>query len=905
MANPFDVEDSLQSQQRGTVASVTNANPFDVEDSLQSQQQGTVASATNANPSDAKDARQSQQQGTVASVTNANLDTPTHRIAFYGYSNAPANDKAVFDTQFAKSDAAKNGTTLAQAHDIADANAWQGKLISDAQQGPATTPGKPAFSVAQTPQQAATTPVATAAAAPTQQVAPSDATTAPTAPPRAAIPPPPPPPAIPAKPPSLLAQVALHPLSGLLAAGSDLADLSGGVTPDSYANTVQATIANPTQSVRDIMSVPLSAGEVPLHMIAAGAGGLVNAFADPGNSSSSTLGGLLQQAYQGAYQQRNNGLRTLGNDPAVLAGALMPEALMPAGLSRAVEAGAVSKAGLADVLSKTKPMADELDRLAARGVEEEANAAALNARPLPAGNLASEYTPEALAKAAASRDAAQKLFSEGNGNLVSRVASMLPGPVADATARVLGNKYGRAALSGALGAGESTLYGSTDRALNGGSAAPDERDAILGGALGTVGSYLQSRGIEGFPGLDDRPNRKVDPFGKNLVTKNINEILSTGVMPKTQKGFLKLSKDNLHAIAEKAYEPAAVELNRTNASRLTSNVAHDFGTLKSKIITDAARAAGIETSPGVIIPDDERMLVRPDQQRNPTRMRVRAAGDRALAANSDLIKTSEIPGNAAEKQGVHKAKLDQIRTKMYKAINEAVTEGNTENKLGEYLNKELGQFSQQPFRSTEMRDLTKAAYRQLRGILEDSKGVIGLEGRELANGGVRASIPEDVKKAFLDERTRILGDVPSTKDQTTRALSPAFLQEQRTKVTNPQTYADPVARAALTKKAVSQAWHEAINEQFEAWPEYKQHVTPEMTRKYALWKSLQDIVTSPGNLGLASRAIIDVPGLPIKPNAAMDHWWIPSASYKTGSLLQRALGAVAQSATKPDTTTKK
>lgn len=106
-------------------------------------------------------------------------------------------------------------------------------------------------------------------------------------------------------------------------------------------------------------------------------------------------------------------------------------------------------------------------------------------------------------------------------------------------------------------------------------------------------------------------------------------------------------------------------------------------------------------------------------------------------------------------------------------------------------------------------------------------------------------------------------------------LTASQLAGHRPTVVNPKTYMDPAQNTpSMLQKNVGEAWHGAITDALMGAPNYAATLGTETPRQYALWKSVNQLTATPGNLELAHR---------LGPlNLAVSHWMLPSALYKAG-----------------------
>lgn len=99
------------------------------------------------------------------------------------------------------------------------------------------------------------------------------------------------------------------------------------------------------------------------------------------------------------------------------------------------------------------------------------------------------------------------------------------------------------------------------------------------------------------------------------------------------------------------------------------------------------------------------------------------------------------------------------------------------------------------------------------------------------------------------------------------------LSELRNNKTNPETYRNPDSKISMARKDLGRTWRDVINSELESDPRYIQHVTPELKKEYGTYSNIEDLINSPGRIGLADRLPL---GLAVGP------WLKSSTLYKVG-----------------------
>lgn len=130
-------------------------------------------------------------------------------------------------------------------------------------------------------------------------------------------------------------------------------------------------------------------------------------------------------------------------------------------------------------------------------------------------------------------------------------------------AQKAGPVIGESLLRGAAGAGEGAGYGALsllDDTKHNTVGKAIGHSAAFGGGLGVGTGIFKGLGKDWFPGLSSQSNRAVDPATKKLVEQNLDQILGSGVFPKSKEGFYDLT-DRERDLLGKHYTKAIKAVN--------------------------------------------------------------------------------------------------------------------------------------------------------------------------------------------------------------------------------------------------------------------------------------------------------------------------------------------------------
>ena len=165
------------------------------------------------------------------------------------------------------------------------------------------------------------------------------------------------------------------------------------------------------------------------------------------------------------------------------------------------------------------------------------------------------------------------------------VMSSKLGKVAKKAGPVIGETITRGAGGAIEGAGYG-LLGSVDPTNDESALDQAKIGSIIGGSLGLGGGLMRGLGKEWFPGLGTQSNRAVDPDTKILVKKNLDQILGTGLFPKSKEGFYNLS-DKERELLSKEYDRAVKAISPKNKTweEYVSQIKNNIETGPTKNLT--------------------------------------------------------------------------------------------------------------------------------------------------------------------------------------------------------------------------------------------------------------------------------------------------------------------------------
>jgi hypothetical protein len=676
--------------------------------------------------------------------------------------------------------------------------------------------------------------------------------------------------------PDVLQSFLKYPISTAMAAANKVGDLvtgeeNGSISDDAQTNANNLVRAAQTANtaVRDYATGPVSAGvATALKQIIRGAGvgtRTYNPLASEQDTSGTDASNApsVAQDYEESYANRNKGLQSLVNDPVTLAALLAPGI----GELRAAKIGRDISTGL-DLAVGAKDAAE----LATPALKEQAIQAIRNAIGATAG---------ARIPAAVARDAAESVASKVYD--APRIAQAVAASTPDAAVPVLRSLSAHPGLEKVItehlpsvvaGGLEGLVLGNTYSMLNDKEQSPIA-DALTGGTAGLVGSVLERRALDNFPGLGIARNRNISPSTKALVRRNLEDILDAGVLPKGKRGYETYTKD-LQSQLGKKYDAAARTQEGSKASVIDPQQAKE----------DAALIGGL-------------LAGKIKQTKNPQEL-VDLAGRYMTNVENALVPAVRKLPQATALSGAHKAAfrksanagIDALGIKdpalvdeLKGIVNDHLTNSRTRSELETSLYRALQDYGAEPYRSTGLPQLRADADALL---LRSAPTAITAEA-----GATR----ESMRPEYADRMQRIEDDIRGNvlrSKEGEAAISHDVLSRMRNHITNPFTYGDPLGTAGVLSKETSRAWHDAINDVFSQNPEYVAALGKETPRKFALARSLEDVLAHPGNLGLQDRMMFGLPHVPFVLNDAVDHWVRPSLYYKAGKAIQRTAPVLQQ-----------
>ena len=529
---------------------------------------------------------------------------------------------------------------------------------------------------------------------------------------------------------------------------------------------------------------------------------------------------------------------------------------LPSQFGRDVEKGLAARAAQAQAVKKGSGAVEDIARLARdRAATKEAQSAGMSNK---AGMVDDEvslisdapfvnspdidpYLAERLAGSVASTGKAVAELP----SLASRVAAAItPLRGAELAYSLAKTAPGKAAISALKGAGQMTAFGSIDRGLQGKGYAPNIMDPLLGGLSGGIGSALQSRAMERFPSMEATSNRYIRPDAIEHLKENLPEILSKGLLPSSKYGFNATAKNELRRLGEGAYEGALAKVSSTNA-----------GKLKGLNIRGDDIAADLEG----VLASNKQMAKRKDLGSDfgsPERM--------SLRKDINNYVDQSIPTGFKNKE--------ELRQKLLDHLNDSKTPSDFSEKIPDLLEK----FGSTPYHGIALRDVTSDMGSAVRAGLQDPHNPVSY----IATAEGKKAIPNLIRKDMADKLVGIKGKMMN-KNLQEEALSPRFLMDVRNSMTSPRAYENRPGNEAMSMQLANEAFHDAINKNLQKIPEYSAALG-EAPKRYALWKTLEDLTVHPGNTGLADRLF----GL------AMNPFSQASAMYKAGNAMQRLAPAV-------------
>lgn len=172
-------------------------------------------------------------------------------------------------------------------------------------------------------------------------------------------------------------------------------------------------------------------------------------------------------------------------------------------------------------------------------------------------------------------------------------------------------------------------------------------------------------------------------------------------------------------------------------------------------------------------------------------------------------------------------------------------------------------------------DLWQNTERNLKGEM----GRLGGAGLELKPGVSAPVLPGQAQEA-VDEGIRHVMANQLHNQLPEDVLTASQLGAHRSMLVNPKTYTNPQTAAPIMQKNVGEAFHSGITDALMSAPNYAATLGAKTPKEYALWKSVEQLINHPGNVGLAHR-------LPIL-NTAVSHWYWPSSIYKAGQATGKA-----------------
>jgi hypothetical protein len=168
----------------------------------------------------------------------------------------------------------------------------------------------------------------------------------------------------------------------------------------------------------------------------------------------------------------------------------------------------------------------------------------------PKGNIGSERDitkdiDSAITQGAEGRGVAGLLADPLNATaLLPGVGEYLMATKLGKMAQKAGPVIGETLVRAGAGAGEGAGYGALsllDDTKDNTAGKAIGHSAAFGGGFGLGTGMLKGFGKDWFPGLSSQSNRAVDPATKELVEQNLDQILGTGVFPKSKEGFYDLT----------------------------------------------------------------------------------------------------------------------------------------------------------------------------------------------------------------------------------------------------------------------------------------------------------------------------------------------------------------------------
>lgn len=411
------------------------------------------------------------------------------------------------------------------------------------------------------------------------------------------------------------------------------------------------------------------------------------------------------------------------------------------------------------------------------------------------------------------------------------VLPKLTGPRALQTARAVG--------AGATGAAEAATIGALERGLNAeeGNAdyTPSLLDAVLGGVLGAGGSALQHWGLENYPSMHPSvTNRALDPEKREMLRKELPEILNRGFLPKGKRSLSDMAEHEMQKLGASAYEPAIEAVSSTNAANLpvmyrgkgtsttdaVDNFAVDIGS-----IPEASRAATAREKIGIGMERPYSKIER-------------------LQTEVDIRRALDQTGLAEHKNG------QQLIDMIHNGLAEAKSPADFRRFMGEIPGESSIEkaWLNAPYHGTSVDDIRGDAMARVQKTLldpnSDIRMVAGTNGPEM---------PPQVIKEIENKLAALTSAAPAV-GLSAKTMSPKYLSDNRTSLTSPRNYKHTTESVETTKAQIlaNEAIHDALNAALEKIPGYAAKLG-DAPGQYAKWRTLMTLAEHPGNLGLATR----------------------------------------------------